>query len=77
MNSRTTVLRVGGSPGSMTSAAIVEQTLRRRPGVRAGVANAVAQTATVTYDVDRTDVARRLCGVGPRLRLPLCRAVGT
>ena len=40
-----------------TSAAIVEQTLGRRPGVLAVVANAVSQTANVTYDPDRTDIA--------------------
>ena len=57
MNSRTTVLQVGGL-NRATSAAIVEQTLRRRPGVLAVEANAVSQTANVTYDPDRTDVAQ-------------------
>jgi Cu2+-exporting ATPase len=56
MNSRTTVLQVGGLNWA-TSAAIVEQTLRRRPGVLAVEANAVSQTANVTYDPDRTDIA--------------------
>ena len=57
MNSRTAVLQVGGLSWA-TSGAIVEQTLRRRPGVLAVEANALSQTATVTYDVDRTDVAQ-------------------
>jgi len=56
MNSQTTVLQVGGLNWA-TSAAIVEQTLGRRPGVLAVVANAVSQTANVTYDPDRTDIA--------------------
>jgi len=67
MNSRTTVLQVG-SLNWATSAAIVEQALRRRPGVLAVEANAVAQTANVTYDPDRTGIAQlsgwvRDCGV--------------
>jgi P-type Cu2+ transporter len=57
MKSQTTVLQVGGLNWA-TSAAIVEQTLRRRPGVLAVEANALSQTATVTYDRDRTDVAQ-------------------
>gem|GEM_PF-2515710 len=52
MNSRTTVLQVGGLNWA-TSAAIVEQTLRRRPGVLAVEANVVAQSANVTFDPDR------------------------
>ena len=57
MKSQTTVLQVGGLNWA-TSAAIVEQTLRRRPGVLAVEANAVSQTANVTYDPDRTNVAQ-------------------
>ena len=57
MNSQTTVLQVGGLNWA-TTAAVVEQTLLRRPGVLAVEANAVSQTANVTYDPDRTDVAR-------------------
>jgi Cu2+-exporting ATPase len=57
MNSQTTVLQVGGLNWA-TSAAIVEQTLRRRPEVLAVEVNAVSQTANVTYDPDRTDVAQ-------------------
>ena len=56
MNSQTTVLQVGGLNWA-TSAAIVEQTLGRRPGVLAVVANAVSQSANVTYDPDCTDIA--------------------
>ncbi len=46
---------------------VVEAALRRRPGVRLVEANAVAQTATVTYDSNRTSVAElarwvRECG---------------
>jgi len=59
MKSQTTVLQVGGLNWA-TSAAIVEQTLRRRPGVLAVEANAVSQTANVTYDPDRTDIAELL-----------------
>lgn len=66
MKSQTTVLQVGGLNWA-TSAAVVELTLRRRPGVLAVEANAVSQTANVTYDPDRTDVAQlsgwvRECG---------------
>ena len=57
MKSQTTVLQVRGLNWA-TSAAIVEGTLGRRPGVLAVEANAVSQTANVTYDPDRTDVAR-------------------
>lgn len=56
MKSQTTVLQVGGLPWA-TSAAVVEKTLGRRPGVIAVEANALSQTANVTYDPDRTDVA--------------------
>ncbi len=45
----TTVLHVGGLHWATTAAGI-ERTLARRPGVSAVDANAVAQTATVTYD---------------------------
>ncbi len=57
MNSETTVLQVGGLNWA-TSAAVVEQTLLRRLGVLAVEANAVSQTANVTYDPDRTDVVQ-------------------
>jgi Cu2+-exporting ATPase len=50
------VLQVGGLHGA-TSSGIIEKTLLRRPGVLAVEANAVAQTATVTYDPDATSVA--------------------
>jgi len=56
MKSQTTVLQVGGLHWA-TSAAVVEKTLGRRPGVIAVEANALSQTANVTYDPDRTDVA--------------------
>ncbi|MHB8273194.1 MAG: heavy metal translocating P-type ATPase [Dermatophilaceae bacterium] len=57
MKSQTTVLQVGGLNWA-TSASVVEQTLRRRPGVLAVEANAVSQTANVRYDPDRTNVAQ-------------------
>ena len=46
---------------------VVQAVLRRRPGVRHGEANVVAQTATVTYDPAVTSVAElagwlRACG---------------
>ncbi|MGI8694208.1 MAG: heavy metal translocating P-type ATPase [Geodermatophilaceae bacterium] len=53
---RTTVLQVGGLNWA-SSAAMVEKVLCRRPGVVDVQANAVAQTATVTYDPARTSVA--------------------
>ena len=53
---RTVVLEVGGLNWA-TSDAVVQKVLSRRPGVRAVDANAVAQTATVTYDPARTSVA--------------------
>ena len=56
MKTQTTVLQVGGLNWA-SSAAAVEHTLRRRPGVLAVEANAVSQTATVTYDPSRTGVA--------------------
>ncbi|ELB90961.1 copper-exporting ATPase [Rhodococcus wratislaviensis IFP 2016] len=52
---RTTVLEVGGLHWA-TSTATVEATLRRRPGVTSVEANAVNQTATVTYDPAKTSV---------------------
>ncbi|MEP7192976.1 MAG: heavy metal translocating P-type ATPase [Actinomycetota bacterium] len=57
MDIRTTVLQVGGLNWA-TSASIVEETLRRRPGVLAVEANAVSQTANVTFDPDRTGIAQ-------------------
>jgi Cu2+-exporting ATPase len=51
----TTVLHVGGLHWA-TSAASVEGTLLRRPGVTAVEANAANQTATVTYDPAQTSV---------------------
>ena len=53
--SHTTVLHVGGLHWA-TSAASVEATLLRRPGVTSVEANAVNQTATVTYDPKKTSV---------------------
>jgi Cu2+-exporting ATPase len=52
---RTAVLEVGGLNWASSTAA-VEAMLRRRPGVTSVEANAVNQTATVTYDPDRTSV---------------------
>src|SRR5680860_1140410 len=54
--SETAVLEVGGLRWA-TSAAAVESTFLRRPGVLAVEANAVSQTATVTYDSAQTSVA--------------------
>jgi P-type Cu2+ transporter len=51
----TTVLHVGGLHWA-TSAASVEATLLRRPGVASVDANAANQTATVTYDPTKTSV---------------------
>ncbi|MGK2880645.1 MAG: heavy metal translocating P-type ATPase [Mycobacterium sp.] len=53
---RSIVLQVGGLNWA-SSASVVEATLLRRPGVTAVTANALNQTATVTYDPDRTSVA--------------------
>ncbi|MGW4018323.1 heavy metal translocating P-type ATPase (plasmid) [Rhodococcus aetherivorans] len=55
-NERTAVLEVGGLHWA-TSTASVESTLLRRPGVSEVEANAVNQTATVTYDPAVTSVA--------------------
>ncbi|NMM24458.1 MAG: heavy metal translocating P-type ATPase [Phycicoccus sp.] len=56
MKRQTTILQVGGLQWA-SSAAVVERALSRRSGVLAVSANAVSQTASVTYDPDRTDVA--------------------
>jgi Cu2+-exporting ATPase len=53
---RTAVLHVGGLHWA-TSAASVQTTLLRRSGVMSVQANAVNQTATVTYDPGQTSVA--------------------
>src|SRR5215207_11618727 len=53
---QTTILEVGGLYWA-TSKAVIEATLLRRRGVLAVEANAVSQTATVTYDPERTSVA--------------------
>jgi len=52
----TAVLHVGGLHYA-TEKAVVEGVLSRRPGVIAVEANPVAQTATVSFDPDRTSVA--------------------
>jgi len=52
----TTVLHVGGLHWA-TAENAVQSTLLRRPGVLAVEANAVSQTATVTYDPAQTSVA--------------------
>jgi Cu2+-exporting ATPase len=51
----TVVLHVGGLQYA-TEKAVVERALGNRPGVLAVDANPVAQTATVTYDPERTSV---------------------
>ncbi len=56
MSSRTTVMDVRGLNWA-SSAAVLEATLARRPGVVSVEANAVGQTATVTYDPEKTDEA--------------------
>jgi P-type Cu2+ transporter len=56
MTRQTTVLHVGGLHWA-TSEPVFEKVLLRRPGVLDVQANAVAETATVTYDPDRTSVA--------------------
>ncbi len=55
--STTAVLEVSGVQWA-TSKNITEAVLSRRPGVLTVDANPVAQTATVTYDPDRTDLAQ-------------------
>ncbi len=62
----TTVVEVGGLHWA-TSTATIESVLGRRPGVVSVTANAMNQTATVTYDPDRTSVSQlsewvRECG---------------
>jgi len=52
----TAVLHVGGLHYA-TEKAVVERVLGNRPGVIAVEANPVSQTATVTFDPDRTSVA--------------------
>jgi len=54
--SETTVLDVRGQHWA-SSAAVVEAVLSRRPGVKSVGANPVNQTATVTYDPDKTSIA--------------------
>ncbi|MGY1806634.1 heavy metal translocating P-type ATPase [Blastococcus sp. SYSU D00669] len=56
MSRTTAVLEVSGVQWA-SSKAVAEQVLGRRPGVLDVEANPVAQTATVTYDDDRTSVA--------------------
>ncbi|MFW0796966.1 heavy metal translocating P-type ATPase [Gordonia sp. CPCC 205515] len=63
---RTTVVEVGGLQWA-TSSAPIEAELGRRPGVVSVTANAMNQTATVTYDPDHTSVSKladwvRECG---------------
>ena len=50
---QTSVLHVGGLHWA-TSAQGIERTLRRRPGVIDAEANALSQTATITFDPTRT-----------------------
>ncbi|NUU17024.1 heavy metal translocating P-type ATPase, partial [Cellulomonas humilata] len=57
MKVETTVLEVGGLHWA-TSEPIVERALARRPGVLNVEANALAQTANVTYDADQTSLAQ-------------------
>ncbi|WP_315092814.1 heavy metal translocating P-type ATPase [uncultured Cellulomonas sp.] len=57
MKVETTVLEVGGLHWA-TSEPIVERALARRPGVLNVEANALAQTANVTYDADETSLAQ-------------------
>ena len=64
--SRRVVIEVGGLHWA-TSQAVIEAELSRRPGVLEVEANAVAQSATVTYDPARTSVSElagwvRECG---------------
>lgn len=51
----TAVLDVSGLHWA-TEQAVIERTLKRLDGVTSVVANAVAQTATVAYDPDRTNL---------------------
>ena len=52
----TVVLHVGGLSFA-SEVLVVERALRRRPGVLEVEANPVSQTATVTYDAEKTTVA--------------------
>jgi Cu2+-exporting ATPase len=54
--SATAVIELGGINWA-SSTALAESILKRRPGVISASANAVAQTATVTYDENLTSVA--------------------
>jgi len=56
MSNKTTVMDVRGINWA-SSAAVLEATLTRRPGIISVDANAVGQTATVTYDPEKTDEA--------------------
>ena len=56
MTRQTTVMHVGGQHWS-TSESVVEKTLSRRPGILEVQANAVTQTAIVTYDPAQTSIA--------------------
>ena len=71
--SQTTVLHVGGLHWA-TSERAIETTLLRQRGVSEVEANAVNQSATMTYDPEVTSVAE-LFRMGARLRLPLRRAL--
>ncbi len=53
----TVVVEVGGLHWA-TSASTIESVLGRRPGVLSVIANPMNQTATVTYDPDRTSVSQ-------------------
>ncbi len=55
-NGETTVLELAGLQWA-SSQAVVDKVLSRRPGVLGVTANAVSQTATVTYDPARTSVS--------------------
>jgi Cu2+-exporting ATPase len=55
MSLQTAVLQVGGLHWA-TSEPVITKTLLARPGVRAVQASAVSQTATVTYDTQKTSV---------------------
>jgi len=56
VGTQTTVVQVGGLHWA-TSEAVIEKALLRRPGVLAVDANALSQTATVTFDPATTSVA--------------------
>ena len=65
---QTTVLEVSGVHWA-SEKAVAESVLGRRPGVLGVDANPVSQTATVTYDPERTSVAE-LTGATPLHRQP-------